>query len=177
MKVTPSNQTLILANEGPAGTPAQSALRSAMQSVPGADSGGDSVLQRVTIVTAHPDSTMVYMQADYAAAGRSFADISPDSIVATIPAAAPATYGPRLSPSSAASAGAPAPVSSTSVAAIAGTDMAANGSASGGALVASYSRSPSTGFANRSSRAVDLYASTQNILSVSQGANHIDVLA
>ncbi len=166
MKVTPSNQTLILANEGPAGTPAQSALSEALST---GSSAGDSVLQRVTIVTAHPDSTMVYLQADYAAAGRSSADISPDSIVATIPAVTPLTYGPRLT---AASVTAPGAITASATAD--GVDTTANRPSSG-ALVAPYSRSPTIAYASTSTRAVNLYASTQNILSDSGSAIHVHV--
>jgi hypothetical protein len=66
VKVTPGNQTLILAGERgpPAGMPA--GLSQLVSSA-----GSDSVLQRLTIVAAHSDSTMVYLRADYAADGRS----------------------------------------------------------------------------------------------------------
>jgi hypothetical protein len=67
VKVTPGNQTLILASErGPAaGMPA----RALSQSVP--SRATDAVLQRITIVAARPDSTVVYLRADYAAEDRS----------------------------------------------------------------------------------------------------------
>jgi hypothetical protein len=60
VKVTPSNQTLILANERP-GLSGKSSmtLDQALNTAPG------SVLQRVTIVAARPDTTLLYLRADY----------------------------------------------------------------------------------------------------------------
>jgi hypothetical protein len=81
VKVAPSNQTLILAGERapaagmsavglsrPAGLsgPAGLALPAGL-SRPAGSPGNDPVLQRLTIVAARPDSTMVYLRADYAA--------------------------------------------------------------------------------------------------------------
>ena len=57
VKITPSNQTLILASE-----------RDAFGVRPPASSegaSGDSVLQRLTIVAARPNDTLWYVQADY----------------------------------------------------------------------------------------------------------------
>jgi hypothetical protein len=61
VKVTPSNQTLILASERPgsgarSGTPLDRALN---------DASVGAVLKRVTIVAARPDTTVVYLRADY----------------------------------------------------------------------------------------------------------------
>ena len=62
LKVT-TGQTLILASErAPASVMPAGGLSQLV-----ASPGGDSVLRRVTIVAAHPDSTMVYLRADYAA--------------------------------------------------------------------------------------------------------------
>jgi hypothetical protein len=70
MKAIPSNQTLILANErGVSGGRPAAALGHAARI-----GSGDSVLKRVTIVAAHPDTTLVYLQADYA-----FAEPSPQA--------------------------------------------------------------------------------------------------
>ena len=63
MKIAPSNQTLILAGEGSAG-------KSAVAPRQNADSPANApLLQRVTVVTALPDSTTVYVHADYATDG------------------------------------------------------------------------------------------------------------
>lgn len=57
MKVTPRNQTLILASErDPSGAAPMAAPRSF---------GGDPVLKRVTIVASRPYDTLLYLQADY----------------------------------------------------------------------------------------------------------------
>ena len=57
MKVTPSNQTLLLAGERDApGQRSPSIVERALQ---------DTVLQRLTIVAARPDATVLYLQADY----------------------------------------------------------------------------------------------------------------
>jgi hypothetical protein len=65
VKITPSNQTLILAGDrrGAAASSADSTAKSAAPN--------RSVLQRVTIVAARPDTTVLYLQADYSAAGDS----------------------------------------------------------------------------------------------------------
>jgi len=62
VKVTPANQTLILASDrrGAANKPA-----TALGKTPAT---GGSVLQRVTIVAARPDDTLIYVSADYAQA-------------------------------------------------------------------------------------------------------------
>jgi hypothetical protein len=58
-----SNQTLILASErGLANRPPATSLTARRQ-----DAGSDAVLQRVTIVAARPDNTLLYLRADYAA--------------------------------------------------------------------------------------------------------------
>jgi hypothetical protein len=60
MKVTPNNQTLILAGERGYGVPSRGALVSAVP-----DGARGSVLKTVTIMTALPDTTLVYLRADY----------------------------------------------------------------------------------------------------------------
>jgi hypothetical protein len=60
MKVTPNNQTLILAGERGDGVPSRGALASALP-----DGSRASVLKTVTIMTALPDATLVYLRADY----------------------------------------------------------------------------------------------------------------
>ena len=59
MKVTPSNQTLILASERRG-----SGIRGG--AAPTETSSTGAVLQRVTIVASQPDSTVLYLRADYA---------------------------------------------------------------------------------------------------------------
>lgn len=136
MKITPSNQTLILASErGPAGD--RLANLSDYPSAIGAD---NPVLKRVTIVAAKSNDTLVYLQADYGSAtesatgtaARSFPEAS-DAVAATIP-----------------------------------MDVVARGASQ--AVVA---RSPSQAL----SRGVELYASTQRMLSEPAAAVHIDVHA
>lgn len=161
MKITPSNQTLILASErGSAGTSAVDTQASSKALLEGAAAGngsmsdaaagvdlgtGDSVLKRVTIVTAHPDSTMVYLQADYAASDATYTDISPNRVVATVPAATPSTQIAR----------------SSGVA------------ASRGALVSSGSSS-AINLTGHPARGIALYASTQNILLDATSSNGVD---
>lgn len=60
MKVTPNNQTLILAGERDHRAPARAALALARP-----DDSNGSVLKTITIMTALPDTTLVYMRADY----------------------------------------------------------------------------------------------------------------
>jgi hypothetical protein len=60
MKVTPNNQTLILASERGHGVAPRAPLALAM-----ADGSSGSVLKTVTIMTALPDTTLVYLRADY----------------------------------------------------------------------------------------------------------------
>ena len=60
MKVTPQNQTLILAGEREHRVPPRSPLALALP-----DDSSGSVLKTVTIMTALPDTTLVYMRADY----------------------------------------------------------------------------------------------------------------
>ncbi|MGA2188644.1 MAG: hypothetical protein ABSH33_08940 [Steroidobacteraceae bacterium] len=67
MKVTPSNQTLILASERGGPTPRPAAALDHALSI----ASGDTVLQRLTIVASHPDATLLYVQADYAAPAES----------------------------------------------------------------------------------------------------------
>jgi len=101
MKVIPSNQTLILANErGVSGGRPAAALGDAPRI-----GSGDSVLQGVTIVAARSDTTLIYLQADYASAepssGRAQSVDAPGAVVATIPKSgglARAPQAPRSSP-------------------------------------------------------------------------------
>lgn len=75
MKVAPSNQTLILASER--GTRGAS-LGEDKDAAPAPSAA--NTLQRVTMVTALPDSTLVYLRADYAP--RDLADIDvPDDVI------------------------------------------------------------------------------------------------
>jgi hypothetical protein len=60
MKVTPNNQTLILAGERDHRASPRAALALALP-----DGSSGSVLKTVTIMTALPDTTLVYMRADY----------------------------------------------------------------------------------------------------------------
>jgi hypothetical protein len=106
VKVTPSNQTLILAGERGGPTARSAAGLDHTLTI----ASGDAVLQRVTIVAAHPNDTLVYVQADYAAAnesaprpGRSPIDASAtDAVIASIgksgTMALPAPQAPRSGP-------------------------------------------------------------------------------
>jgi len=80
VKIIPSNQTLILASER---RPA---------SAPDVRSSSETVLQRVTIVAARPDTTLVYLQADYApqTAAR---DVVPQTYDDRTPAKSPSATG------------------------------------------------------------------------------------
>ncbi len=61
VKIIPSNQTLILANErGSAGGASGAAVHAALRAA-----AADGVLNRVTIVASHPDDSVLYVQADY----------------------------------------------------------------------------------------------------------------
>lgn len=73
VKVIPSNQTLILASErGMSGGPLTTALARALKSA-----AAGSVLTRVTIVTARPDDTLLYLDADYSSTAKSLTDAEP----------------------------------------------------------------------------------------------------
>jgi hypothetical protein len=83
VKVIPSNQTLILAGEHGAQGGRSGTVGHAFVDASGAailPSGG-AVLKRVTMVTEFPDSTRVYVRADYA----SHRDAAPDNVVAIQP--------------------------------------------------------------------------------------------
>jgi hypothetical protein len=62
VKVHPSNQTLILANERPNSDTKSSQM---LDEAWGAAASGSS-LQRITIVAARPDTSFLYLRADYA---------------------------------------------------------------------------------------------------------------
>ena len=66
MKVNPSNQTLLLASERDR-LPVKAAGTSLDRALNAASSGG--ILKRLTIVAAEPDTSLVYVHADYAADG------------------------------------------------------------------------------------------------------------
>jgi hypothetical protein len=88
VKVIPSNQTLILAGEPGAQGGRSSTAGRALGAAEGGGAAaplsgavlpsGGAVLQRVTMVTAYPDSTLVYVRADYA----SHRDAGPGNVVA-----------------------------------------------------------------------------------------------
>jgi len=61
VKVIPSNQTLLLANEREksGGRPTTALVRAL------GNAADEAVLKRVTIVASRPDDTLVYLQADY----------------------------------------------------------------------------------------------------------------
>jgi hypothetical protein len=84
MKVIPSNQTLILAGERGHIAPSRPALGSAPH-----DGTSGSVLKTVTIMTALPDTTFVYLRADY-----SPRDAAPSarSVAVAMPPKPPSTY-------------------------------------------------------------------------------------
>lgn len=72
MKVTPSNQTLILAGE-----------RGASGGFPTPRNvGGATTLKRVTIVASRLDDTVVYLQADYSSTAESSAHALPSPVSA-----------------------------------------------------------------------------------------------
>jgi len=85
MKVIPSNQTLILAGERGHIAPSRAALGSALH-----DSTSGSVLKTVTIMTALPDTTLVYLRADYSPPRD--AATSARSVAIAMPPKPPSTY-------------------------------------------------------------------------------------
>jgi len=145
VKVSPSNQTLILASES--GVPAAQQAPTAFDRL--ASASTDAVLQRVTIVAARPDSTLMYYQADYA---------TPDDAGT----AAGGTYSRPVASSitslRTASAAMPAP---------AGGESFASGTAGAMARVSSPA----------ASRGVSLYARTQGNLAESPTTGYLDVHA
>jgi hypothetical protein len=88
VKVTPSNQTLILANERP-GMPGAAANRALY-----IDASG-SVLKRVTIVAQRPDSTRIVLRADYGSEDDAAAGSAADAPRASAPAAVTKALVPR----------------------------------------------------------------------------------
>ncbi len=89
MKVTPSNQTLILASErGASGGFSTPALRNA---------AGESTLKRVTILASRPDDTLVYLQADYFTTAESSAPALPSPSSAAEPLATVTALPARIS--------------------------------------------------------------------------------
>jgi hypothetical protein len=69
MKVSAANQTLILANDGPAVGKAAASVSQSSRSSSNGDSSS-AALQRVTVVAELPDSTVVTVHADYASRGQ-----------------------------------------------------------------------------------------------------------
>jgi hypothetical protein len=82
LKVTPSNQTLILAGERDAFGDRPPAF--------GEGASSDSVLQRLTIVAARPNDTLWYVQADYQPASSLAVASDPTAASCTADSAAPA---------------------------------------------------------------------------------------
>ena len=141
MKITSSNQTLILAGERDAfGARSPSIVEKALR---------ETELQRLTIVTSRPDSTLVFVQADY----RSAADSG-------LSAAIPGDAARSALPSSAVAGVFPLPAAPTS------PEHAQ-------AVIAPQPRRSPSGL----SRGVLLYASTQGILSDAPCAALLDVHA
>ena len=145
MKVSPSNQTLILASES--GVPAAQQAPTAFDRL--ASASTDAVLQRVTIVAARPDATLMYYQADYATAdeaGTAAGGIYSRPVASSIPA--PRTAG-------------------AAIPAGAGRESSASGGAGAIARVSSLA----------ANRGVYLYARTQGNLAESPTTGYLDVHA
>jgi hypothetical protein len=143
VKVTPSNQTLILASERGGIPPRPATLLDRALGI----ASGDSVLQRLTIVAAHPDDTLVYVQADYAAGANS------------------------------ASGGMQSSVQSSADAPTAGALVAPLANPGAVARVAPQTLPAPRGVPQSLSRGIGLYASTQRILADAPATVHIDVHA
>jgi hypothetical protein len=166
VKIVPSNQTLILAGEGAAGKLAVSPRQGADPSASG------PVLQRVTVVTALPDSTMVYVHADYAAGiGRVVA--APPKAAAQSQLPAPTATSAHVTSASTSSSDSADPSSSdesASLVQLSSTEYSSLLRGSGG------SRDPS-GNPHSLNQNVNLYAQTQLINNARGKPTLVDVHA
>jgi len=167
VKITPSNQTLILASErGP------SSLRGAASASKAAATG--STLSRVTIVATQPDASVLYVQADY----------SPEAGDAI---GGPVTYGSRAAGSSRTS----TPIGSSGSTSIGASDSTAVavrpqtfGALASGSRVfgstsssAAWTVSGASGSSYLNLKPAEQYAFTQSILSQPPAAHYIDAYA
>jgi hypothetical protein len=157
VRVTPNNQTLILAGE-------RAPTR-------GADAvGSNAVLQRVTLLAARPDDTLVYFRADYSS-GSGYGDAyDADSIASSF---SPADTARGAAPTSTASADGSASTPATSAQAGSGTILPLIPSR----LIVPSSRRDLYGNPRTANRSVEQYAHTQRILAANQDPHYIDVLA
>jgi hypothetical protein len=160
VKVTPNNQTLILASErGAAGGRSNAKLDSDFD-LDTASTG--AVLKRVTIVAARPDTTLLYLRADYSSQSDAATDATPSY---------PADADAQTASDEATTAGS-ALVATTaprqSLMAASGVQRDSYGNIQGSKR--------DTGFASYLSP-TDQYARTQRILSDEPEYAHIDVHA
>jgi hypothetical protein len=153
VKVNPLNQTLILASERRGQS--EKSGTTLDQAFSAASSGG--VLKRVTIVAAQPDSSLLYLRADYASSDDSHS-AGTLSAKAGTPSAGGGTTSQSLVPSSSRSL-----VSSDPAAGV--RDAYGNSAQSRDVALSSYLKP------------VEQYAQTQRILSPASAATHIDVRA
>jgi hypothetical protein len=153
VKITPSNQTLILAGERGSST-----SRGAASASKAGTTG--STLSRVTIVATQPDTSVLYFQADY----------SPDAGDAI---GGPVIYGSRAAGSSRTGAS-----GSTALGASAGAAVVVRPQTAG--ALASDPRvfvSGASGSSYLNLKPAEQYAFTQSILSQAPAAHYIDAYA
>ncbi len=157
MKVTPSNQTLILASErrGAVAPPANSTGQAAA-------SAGSS-LQRVTIVAARPDTTVVYLQA-----ARSEEDDAGTSL--------PTVFKPRASTSLAKQASNPGMFETGGQSVSSSTALVPQRSATASRGTSGNASGSGSGF-SAYVNPVEQYARTQRILADNPRVQQIDVHA
>lgn len=172
VKVIPSNQTLILASEhGAQGGRSGTVGRDLNTASSGA------VLQRVTMVTKLPDSTLVYVRADYASDGdASHGDAAPGNVVAIQPKSiSPQPQDGAISDKALGTAGgsnalvtSSAPTAGTGLAKISGASQDLDGNP--------QTHSRRVGFSAQL-RPEEQYAQTQRILTDTRPTAHLDVHA
>jgi hypothetical protein len=152
VKVNPLNQTLILASERRGQS--EKSGTTLDQAFSAASSGG--VLKRVTIVAAQPDSSLLYLRADYASSDDSHPATATLSAKAGAPSAGGGGTSQSLVPSSSRSLVSSAPSAGL-------RDAYGNSAKSRDVGLSSYLKP------------VEQYAQTQRILSPASAATHIDV--
>lgn len=176
MKITPRNQTLILASEGraPATPPGSSQAKNAFF--------GDAVLQHVTIVASQPDNSLLYLRADYttgadgggAASGYAGHSSSCAANVSDAEFADSPSVGNPRSIGTASSAGNPAAPAASSLSAL--TVRPQSGSASRDGYGNALGARRDTGISSHLPP-VEQYAQTQRRVGVATAVQRLDVRA
>jgi len=166
VKITPSNQTLILAGErrGPGAPSGNSPAKTAANS-----GSAGSVLQRVTIVAARPDTTVLYLRADYSPATNAVRNAAATGAPRTASRLARPTSGAALDTGSTSSSTGATPGTSPVVWQSASATRDAYGNA--------FSSNSSTPGLSSYLHPVEQYAQTQRILGVAPRVTQIDVHA